>query len=590
MGDRVQRPNSGLSRLYDGFLKSDKGIYRRFFGMIRKTKLPFVWLAVYIIIRIVLVKFYIDVTQYTAKMFSGDVNFASIIVPFVLYTLANAGLSAVSTFISWVCIARIDRNMKRMVWRKVISLPLSFFERNKPKELISRIVSDAEQISQLIIFVFLEVAIQIYSLWAVLTQISSYDGRLVWSLIALFPLFIVISVVLGKLNYGIADTVNTKNAEFTRNLSETVGHAEVVKAYGREEHEAKRSQRRIAELYRYSIRNSWIGQLSGPVFAITTAIEFIVIALVGRHFLSSGVISLQEWIAFFAFSANIVGVFSAGYWSSFKAAQGSVNRVSHIVAQTEERTDGIASDSLHGNIVFEDVSFFYGEHQVLSKFRASISASGITAIAGPSGSGKTTLLNLIDRLQTPDSGRITVGGIDVADYAVAGYREAVVYIPQNSVFFAGTLRQNFLYGVRRESVPEDELNDALRLAGAYDFVRALPGQLDYELGENGSGLSGGERQILVLARAILKKPRYLILDESFSQLDADRKTVVWESIRKIAARAAVIVVGHDRQTIAHANRLLLIEGGNLIDSGTPKELFARSERYRRLIGEEEEKS
>ncbi|MBW3091701.1 ABC transporter ATP-binding protein [Bifidobacterium sp. 82T10] len=587
---------SGQARLLDGLRERDTGIYARFWNVLRIARLPIAWIIGYLALRIVLVRFSIDATTYSARLYTGDVGFVTVVLPFVTFTLANAGLTAVSTFVSYVCSSLIDRRMRRAVWRRILTLPLSFFERNRPKELISRVVSDVESVSQLVVNVVLELIVQVYSLWAVLDTVGTYDPRLTWALAATLPLFVAVHFVFGKLSYSIADRTNTANAEFTRNLSETVTHADVVKANGRESREAARSASRIQDLYRYTVKGSWVSQLSSPAFAIATAIQFTVVALVGRSFLASGAINAQQWVAFFMFSSQIISLASIGYWSSFKGAQGSINRISHIAERHgEDDGTGVPVDDLHGDIVLDKVSFAYGDRRPLDGLSATIPAGKVTAIVGKSGAGKTTLLTLLDRLRTPDSGSVRVANesagaadaaTDIQDYALDSYRNAVVFVPQGNVFFEGTIRQNLLYGANR-TVSDDEIERAIDAVGAGGLLRALDGGLDHRLAESGEGLSGGERQLLALVRAVLKRPQILLLDEALSDLDADRRETAWSGLRKLTGGATIVAVSHDDGALGRADHVIVVNDGHAVAEGTPDEV-TRNADYRRIAGIEED--
>lgn len=193
----------------------DKGSMGRFFRMLQKAGLPYLWIIAYIAITALLANVGISVTEYTAELFAGNVNFGTVVFPFLIFTLISQMIGSISGIMSNLCVARIDRNVRRMIWRKIVKLPLGYYERNTPKEMISRITTDITTISQLIMQVFVAILTSAYSLIITLKKIGSYDQKLMIALIAVLPLNFIIAFVMGKMRFGVLDLVNEKNAELT---------------------------------------------------------------------------------------------------------------------------------------------------------------------------------------------------------------------------------------------------------------------------------------------------------------------------------------------------------------------------------------
>ena len=204
-----------------------------------------------------------------------------------------------------LCVARIDRNIRKMIWRKAVRLPLRYYEKNKPKEMISRITTDITAISQLIMQVFVAILTSTYTLVITLGKIGSYDQKLMIALIAVLPLNLVIAFVMGKMKFGVLDLVNQKNAELTQTIAEKTNNLLLIKSYGKEEKELQTGREKMKELYKSSILNAWLG-FATPMYALVGAMQFIVIVMVGRSFYSSGALTLTQWIAYYGFAVNIV--------------------------------------------------------------------------------------------------------------------------------------------------------------------------------------------------------------------------------------------------------------------------------------------
>ena len=274
---------------------------------------------------------------------------------------------------------------------------------------------------------------------------------------------------------------------------------------------------------------------------------------------------------------------------SFKSAQGAVDRVSEIMDERSEDLDaGAAMGSPAGGIHFEKVDFSFGAEPLFQGLDLDIPAGRITAVVGPSGSGKTTLLNLIDRLYPLDGGAIQIGGRDASDYSLASFRRTLGYVTQESVMYAGTIRDNLLHGLNRKP-SEEELDGVCAAVGILEYVRRQPLGYDAPVGESGASLSGGQRQRFSVARALLKRPDCLLLDEATAAMDIGGKAGVWASIRQVMAGKTVVYVAHDAQTISNADYLIVLRDGRVEAAGEREDILASNRYCREMMenGEEE---
>lgn len=568
--------------------RSRYGSFRRFFAMLGKARLPYLWIVGYLIVSAIIADVGVSATEYSAALFAGNVGLTTVVLPYLFYELLSLLIGSVSGLLSNLCQARIDRNLRQMVWRKVVRLPLRFYEKNDPKELVSRITTDTSSISSLIMQVFLAILTTAYSSFVILRRISSYNGALMWSLVAVLPVNILISFVAGRLQFGVQDLINRRNAQLTASIAERTNNILLIKSMGTEEKECAVGEARMKASYKAAGMNIWISGLSLPIYAIAGALQTAVIILVGRSFYSSGALDLTQWIAYYGFAIQLTNILSAycGYWTSFKQAQGAVDRVSEIMSeQSEDLDSGNTVDSAAGGIQIEKVCFSYGETPLFQDLDLDIPAGKITAIVGPSGSGKSTLLNLIDRLYPLDSGTIRIGGKDTSDFSLASFRRALGYVTQESVMYAGTIRSNLLHGLGR--TPSDaELDEACAAVGMLDFVRAQG--YDAPVGESGASLSGGQRQRLSVARTLLKKPDCLLLDEATAAMDISGKAHVWDSIRTVMAGKTVVYVAHDAQTIQNADYVVVLQGGRITCAGQREQVLASNAFCKEMMKKVEE--
>ena len=567
------------------------GSFRRFFLMLGKARLPYLWIAAYLAASVVIANVGVSSTEYSAALFAGNVGLTAVVLPYLFYQLLSLMLGSVSGLLANLCEARMDRNLRRMVWCKTVRLPLRFYETNNPKELLSRITTDISSISGLVMRVFLAVLTTAYSSFVILRKISSYDGALMWSLVAILPVNILISFIMGRLKFGVQDLINRRNAQLTAAIAERTNNLMLIKSMGAEEKEAAVGEGHMRASYRAAGMNIWITGLSLPISAIATALQTVVIILVGRGFYASGALELTQWIAYYGFAVQLTNILGAycGYWTTFKQVQGSVDRVTEIMDERSEDLDtGEVMGSPAGGIRFEKVDFSFGGTPLFQGLDLDIPAGRITAVVGPSGSGKTTLLNLIDRLYPLAGGRILVGGRDAADYSLASFRRALGYVTQESVMYAGTIRSNLLHGLDR-TPSEEELDEACAAVGILDYVRRQPLGYDAPVGESGASLSGGQRQRFSVARALLKRPDCLLLDEATAAMDIDGKAGVWASIRTAMAGRTVVYVAHDAQTIANADYVVVLRDGRVEAAGEREHILSTNLYCREMMenGEEE---
>lgn len=569
--------------------REKRGAAKQFFKLLWKVKLPILWILAYILASVLLTNVGISSTEYTAEMFAGNVDFASVILPFLIVTVINVLITGVNDAVKQICEARISRNARRVLWKRVVKLPLSYYADHQPGELITRVTNDVTAVASIVLGVFVSFITTGYTSLALLGKIAEYDTKLMVTLLVALPLEFLIAFVLGKLFFGIHDLINKKNAEMTQSVKERTDNYLLIKANNTQDKEYETTGKVMKEVYRYGVLNAFLN-LASPLYAVAFVVQFMIIVLVGRNFYSNGSLTLAQWIAYYGFSSQLFNALSqyCNYWTSYKSNQGAARRIAQIMDTPEEDVDsGIQLDSLNGDITLENVTFGYqSEKNVFEGLNLKIPAHRVVAVIGPSGSGKTTLLNLIERMYPIQSGSIYFGQQNVCQASLRSFRSHITYLTQECTMFSGSLRDNILFGVNRE-VTEQELQKVCADVGLAEFVEECGG-LDALVSEAGASLSGGQKQRLALARALLMDVDYLFFDEATTAMDMRSKKLVWDAIRAHAKNRSILMVAHDRQTVCQADYIIVVENGKITAQGDCAQVEKQSAYYRQLLGKETE--
>ena len=469
--------------------------------------------------------------------------------------------------------------VRRKIWKKVMNLPLDYFDRENSNRVLSRITADPEYS-----YLPLKLLQLAFTLVAFLLIVLTGDAAIKEAALVLIAGFVITMVIMffaARFSERGAVYVAGKLAAFTAYLAERLGHIRFIKAMNSEEKENAASLRFIEERYEADKYNAFAQTAVAFGQTFVLLLLFTAAFFAGIFLIRGGrVTETTKLVAFYAYGSNMVTVFQffTQIPSIFAATRGGSRKIVQILEEEEEEPDrgGAAPES--GDLRLENVSFGYGEREVLHGVSAVIPKGKITAIVGENGSGKTTLTRLIERLYPGYRGTVRMGETNAESVSLRSWRDRFGLVSQNAVLFEGTLRDNICYGVR--DVQEEQLQSVIRLACLESVVASHEGGLDFNVGVNGERLSGGEQQRVAIARAMMKNPDYLILDEATANLDP----VTEEKIRKAAAALTqgrtAIIVAHSFRAVQDADQVIVMRGGVPEDQGTIEELKARNEFFR----------
>ncbi|WP_109809344.1 ABC transporter transmembrane domain-containing protein [Sphingosinithalassobacter portus] len=507
----------------------------------------------------------------------------------LLVVLVLAIATAVRFYsVTWVA-ERSVADIRAAVHRNLLHLPPQWFEENRPSEIASRLTSDTAIVEQ-IVGSTVSAALRnlligvggIIYLFALAPAIASY-------LLIGIPLVILPMVVLGSRVRKLSRSSQDRIADIGAMAAETLGAMRIVQAFGQERREATRFEGAVDRGFATARRRALIRSIMTAlvIFLLFGGISLIMWDAVSG--VASGRISSGAITAFVITAGLVTGSFGAltEVYGDVLRAAGAAARLGELIAVEPDIAPPANPVALpqppQGAIDFAHVTFRYPTRQdvaALTDFNLSVAPGETVAVVGPSGAGKSTLFALLQRFYDPESGEVRVDGVPIAHADLADLRGRIAMVPQETVIFAASARDNLRYG--KWDAGDDALWQAAQAANAADFLRALPDGLDTFLGEGGARLSGGQRQRIAIARALLRDSPILLLDEATSALDAEGERLVQDALERLMENRTTLVIAHRLATVRAAGRIIVMDQGRIVDSGTHAELVERGGLYARL--------
>jgi len=505
-----------------------------------------------------------------------------------LVSLIGVGESYLNTLISKRIILDIRNSMYGILQR----MPLKFFSNTRTGDIISRINNDVSGVEGVFQRTVVNTVQDILVIAFTLVTIFAMDWRLSLLGLCLIPSFILPTRRVGKARWNIAKATQEKLAELNQIIQETLGvaGAVLVKIFTREDDQRDKFYASSRDVVKLQIREALVGRWFFMFVRTFSSIGPALIYFYGGYLVIRGELTIGTVIAFNTLLMRLFGPVTNLFNMHVDVTRSlalfeRVFEYLDLAPEVMEAPGALSLDKLEGRIEYEDVCFSYKEgQQVLKGVSFTVEPGEMVALVGPSGSGKTTITYLVPRLYDPDSGVVKIDGIDARQISLRSLRSQIGIVTQDTFLFNASIRENILFG--RKDATEEEMIEACKAAYIHDFIAALDEGYDTLVGERGIKLSGGEKQRIAIARAILRNPRIIILDEATSSLDSHAETLIKAAISPLLANRTSLVIAHRLSTVLAADKILVIEDGRIVESGTHQELLARGGLYRRLYDEQ----
>lgn len=561
--------------------RAEKSSVREYVGAHRGLQIP--WILLILIFAASLGSTYaaLHIASFTGNMVDANGNVPTdALVRFALSYLGIAVFGALNFLFSGYASEKINLGIRTRLWRKIMFVRQSSYDADGGETLVSRVTTDCDFASKLLVTIVsllgLAVSIGIY-----VVRMYKINARLASSTLILIPISVLVGWGYARVKFLVAQKKQAMLARTTTYLVERTKSLPLIKTANAQGEEIENGKDCFDEQYKMQMKAQFVDLFYNCLQTVYRILSLAIPFIVGAKLVSDGLIRVGMVVAFYQIAGSVATEATnvINDVGTIRAANGALSRVIKTLKMSDEQAEtGRTMDEPDQDITFLDIDFAYRERPVLEQINCVIPKNKVTAVVGSNGSGKSTLFSLLDRLYDPKSGEIRFGNIDAKEYDLHAWRKAFCLVAQGSPLMEGTVRENICYGCERP-ISKDELIKVAKQARVYDFVSELPDGFDSHVAPGGTNFSGGQRQLIAIARAIMNNPDYLLLDEATSNLDAANERIVMEALNELMKGRTTVIIAHSLSAIRNADHVIILRNGKIEGSGSPAEILNATDNY-----------
>lgn len=520
-----------------------------------------------------------------------------IVIAFVVLTTAYALTSYLQTYlVGWVGV-RVLQDLREEVFKHIQKMSIGFFTRNRPGALISRMTNDIEALNQLISDGIVTLFSNMLTLAGVVVILTLLDWRLALITFSVLPLLLVTSLVFRRYSAGAFRETRERISAITSHLQETLSGVRVVRSFGQEDRHITRMTELNTLNRKANMKTVYLNATYFPATELLTAMGTAAILVYGGYQAINGNIMVGVIVSFIGYLQLFFDPIQqlAQLYATYQQGMAALDKIFGLLdteVEIVDSPDAVDPGRIDGRLTFENVSFSYATEAELRgdadrsgrwavrDIDLDVAAGETVALVGSTGAGKSTLAKLITRFHDPQKGRVLIDGEPLAHYKQRPLRREMGIVPQEGFLFSGTIAENISFG--RPDAMIDEIAAAADAVGATPFIERLPDGLETEVGERGVQLSSGQRQLVAFARIILTEPRILILDEATSSVDTQTERIIEDAMDRLLTGRTAVIIAHRLSTIRRADRIVVLDQGQIVETGSHEELIASGGYYGKL--------
>ncbi|MFD2924765.1 ABC transporter ATP-binding protein [Halobacillus naozhouensis] len=567
--------------------EEQKSSLKPFISLILSTNIPKLALTLGLIGSLLTTMVGLTIPLLTREMvdgFSVDSLSIALILLIGAVFIIQAVIDGFSTYALAYVGQTIVAKLREKMWFKLIRLPVGYFDTKTSGESVSRVVNDTGIVKDLISQHFPQFITGIITIIGAIIILFIMDWKMTLIMLISVPITTLIMIPLGRRMAKISRGLQDETASFTSSIQQTLSEVRLMKASNAEKYDETKGMTGINSLLSYGLKEGRIFALIGPLMYLVIMAVIVVIIGYGGIRVADGTMTTGSLVAFLLYLFQIIFPITSFtmFFTQLQKATGATERIIEILDEDVELGQtGKSIDITNLPIHVNQLSFSYnGKDQILEDVSFDVQPGMMVAFAGPSGGGKTTLFGLLERFYEPTSGDITIGDTSIMELSMNSWRRQIGYVSQDSPMMAGTIRENLCYGLENpETISDEKLWEVAEMAYAKQFINEFPKKLNTEVGERGIMLSGGQRQRIAIARAFLRDPKILMMDEATASLDSQSERMVQHALSRLMEGRTTFIIAHRLSTIVNADQIVFIEQGRITGIGTHHDLVQSHDLY-----------